>query len=112
MTSGNFLAENNLGKALLTEGKVEDGVAHFYKAAAIYPDDPVSNLNIGIYEQTRGNFSVAIARYKKTVAVTRDNQLKAAAFMNMATCYRLLGDSVNAQQSEQAAAQTRRQGAL
>jgi len=112
VTSGNFLAENNLGKALLTEGKVEDGVAHFYKAAAIYPDDPVSNLNIGIYEQTRGNFSVAIARYKKTVAVTRDNQLKAAAFMNMATCYRLLGDSVNAQQSEKAAAETRQQGAL
>ena len=40
VTSGNFLAENNLGKALLTEGKLEDGVAHFYKAAAIYPDGP------------------------------------------------------------------------
>jgi protein O-mannosyl-transferase len=112
VTSGNFLAENNLGKALLTEGKVEDGVAHFYKAAAIYPDDPVSNLNIGIYEQKRGNFSVAIERYKKTVAITRDNQLKAAAFMNMATCYRLLGDSIDAQQSEDAAAHARRQGAL
>jgi hypothetical protein len=112
VTNGNFLAENNLGKALLTEGKLEEGVAHFYKAAAIYPDDPVSNLNIGIYEQKRGNCSIAIERYKKTVSITRDNQLKAAALINMAACYRQLGDSVDAQQIEDAAAQARRQGKL
>ena len=46
VTNGNFLAENNLGKTLLSEGRVEEGVSHFFKAAAIYPDDPVSNLNI------------------------------------------------------------------
>jgi protein O-mannosyl-transferase len=112
VTSGNFLAENNLGKALLTEGKLEEGVAHFYQAAAIYPDDPVSNLNIGVYEQKRGNYAVAIARYKKTVSITRDNQLKAAALVNMAACYRQLGDSIDAQQAEDAASQARRQGKL
>jgi tetratricopeptide (TPR) repeat protein len=112
VTSANFLAENNLGKALLTDGKLEEGVAHFYKAAAIYPDDPVSNLNIGIYEQKRGNCSVAIGRYQKTVSITRDNQLKAAALINMAACYRQLGDTIDAQHSEDAAAQARRQGKL
>jgi protein O-mannosyl-transferase len=112
VTSANFLAENNLGKALLTEGKLEEGVAHFYKAAALYPDDPVSNLNIGIYEQRRGNCSVAIERFKKTVSITRDNQLKAAALINMAACYRQLGDTIDAQQSEDAAAQARHQGKL
>jgi tetratricopeptide (TPR) repeat protein len=112
VTNGNFLAENNLGKALLTEGKLEQGVAHFYKAAAIYPDDPVSNLNLGIFEQKRGNFSAAIERYKKTVSITRDNQLKAAALINMSACYRQLGDGIDARQSEEAAAQARRQGKL
>ena len=73
---------------------MEEGVAHFYKAAAIYPDDPVSNLNIGIYEQKRGNCTVAIDRYKKTVSITRDNQLKAAALINMAACYRQMGDTM------------------
>ena len=82
------------------------------KPRLIYPDDPVSNLNIGIYEQKRGNCSVAIERYKKTVSITRDNQLKAAALINMAACYRQLGDSVDAQQSEDAAARARRQGKL
>ncbi len=112
VTRGNFLAENNLGKALLTAGKLEEGVGHFYQAAAIYPDDPVSNLNIGIYEQKRGNCAVAIERYKKTVGITRDNQLKAAALVNMAACYRQLGDFIGAQQAEDAAAQAHRQGKL
>ena len=104
ITNGNFLAENNLGKALLVEGRTTEGVAHFYRAAEIYPDDPVSNLNIGIYEQKQGNFPVAIERYKKTVAITRDNQLKAAALANMAACYRRLGNDGAAQQCEQQAA--------
>jgi hypothetical protein len=112
VTSGNFLAENNLGKALLTEGQAQQGVAHFFRAAEIYPDDPVSNLNIGIYEQTQGNYPAAIERYKKTVSITRDTQLKAAALNNMATCYRRMGDFASAEQSERAAAQVRRQGKL
>ncbi|MGA2904319.1 MAG: tetratricopeptide repeat protein [Candidatus Korobacteraceae bacterium] len=107
VTDGNFLAENNLGKALLAEGRTEEGVSHFYKAVAIYPDDPVGNLNIGIYEQKRGNFSAAIARYKKTISLTRDPELKAAAWNNMAAAYRRLGDFANAQRSQDAAAKLR-----
>jgi tetratricopeptide (TPR) repeat protein len=107
VTDGNFLAENNLGKMLLSQGHLEEGVAHFYKAAEIYPSDPVSNLNIGLYEQKRGNWNAAIARYKITVSVTRDNELKIAALRNMATAYRSLGDSANAEQSMEEAARLR-----
>ena len=112
VTHDNFLAENNLGKALLTEGRNTEGIAHFYRAAEIYPDDPVSNLNIGIYEQKEGNFSAAIERYQKTVAITRDNQLKAAALANMAACYRRLGNEIAAQQCERQAADIKRQRRL
>ncbi len=91
VTDGNFLAENNLGKALLADGRTEEGVAHFYKAVAIYPDDPVGNMNIGLYEQKRGSLFAAIERYKKTVTLTRDPELKAGAYSNMAACYRQLG---------------------
>jgi tetratricopeptide (TPR) repeat protein len=104
VTDGNFLAENNLGKALLAEGRTEEGISHFYKAVAIYPDDPVGNLNIGIYEQKQGNFSAAIARYQKTISVTHDSEVKAAAWNNMAAAYRRLGDVTAAQQSQEAAA--------
>lgn len=107
VTDGNFLAENNLGKALLKEGQVEEGVSHFYKAAAIYPSDPVANLNIGINEQQRGNYASAIEHYKVTVAITRDIELKAAALNNMAASYRKLGDFTAADQTADAAAQLR-----
>lgn len=99
VTDGNFLAENNLGKALIAEGRDEEGVGHFYKAVVIYPADPVSNLNIGIYEQKRGNYAVAIERYKTTLSITRDPELRAAAFSNMAAAYRKLGDFADAQKS-------------
>jgi len=108
VTQGNFLAENNLGRALLAEGRVEEGVAHFYRAVAIYPDDPVGNLNVGIYEQKRGNFPAAIERYRRTAGVTRDPELKLAALRNMAICYRQLGDIGGAQRSEEAAERIRR----
>ncbi len=108
VTDGNFLAENNLGKALLADGRTEEGVAHFYKAVAIYPDDPVGNMNIGLYEQKRGSLFAAIERYKKTVTLTRDPELKAGAYSNMAACYRQLGDAGAAQQSQDEAARLQR----
>ena len=107
VTDGNFLAENNLGKALVAEGRPAEAVAHFYRAVAIYPSDPVGNLNIGIYEQTQGNSAAAIERYKKTISLTHDPELKAAAWNNMATAYRQLGDLTDAQQSQEAAAKLR-----
>ena len=108
VTKGNFLAENNLGKALLAEGRAEEGVAHFFNAVAIYPDDPVGNMNIGVYEQKRGNFPAAIEHYRKTAAVTRDPELKAAAYANLAAVYQQLGDLAAAQQSKDEAARLRR----
>jgi protein O-mannosyl-transferase len=108
VTSGNFLAENNLGKALLNQGRTGEGVAHFYKAAALYPDDPVSNLNVAIYEQKTGKCSSAIQHYQKTIAITRDKELKSAALNNMAACYRQLGHYSEADQAQAAAAQLRR----
>ena len=107
VTKGNFLAENNLGKALLSDGRTEEGIAHFFKAVAIYPSDPVGNLNIGIYEQKRGNLPAAIERYRKTISLTPDPELKAAAWTNMAGAYRQLGDTEDAEQSAAAAAKLR-----
>lgn len=85
VTQGNFLAENNLGRALIQQGRSAEGIAHFYKAAEIYPDDPVSNFNLGLYEQQRGNYPAAVVRFRKTLSVTRDPELRATALKNLAT---------------------------
>ncbi len=102
VTQGNFLAENNLGRALLQQGRTQEGVAHFYKAASIYPDDPVSNFNIGLYEQKRGNYSAAIERFRKTLSITRDPELRAAALKNLNAALTQVGGVNDAQQLQSA----------
>ena len=62
VTHDNWVAENNLGTALLKLSRVEDAIPHFRRAAALFPEDPNSNLNIGTYEQMHGNLAAAIER--------------------------------------------------
>jgi protein O-mannosyl-transferase len=103
VTNRNWLAENNLGKILMSQGRTPEGVAHFIKATEIYPADPVSNMNIGIYEQGRGNLTEAIERYQKALSSSRDASLRFAALNNMGRAYRDAGDTVRAQECFDAA---------
>jgi tetratricopeptide (TPR) repeat protein len=98
VTNRNWLAENNLGKILMTQGRVDEGMSHFLKATEIYPADPVSNMNIGTYEQQRGNLPEAIERYKKALSSSRDASLRSAALNNMGRAYQDLGDTAHAQE--------------
>ena len=104
VTGPNWLAENNLGKILMSEGQEEAGVAHFFRAVAIYPNDPVSNMNIALYEQKRGNLSEAVAHYKVAITMSHDNQLKVAALNNLGRAYTDLGDPERARECFAAAA--------
>jgi Flp pilus assembly protein TadD len=106
VTSGNWQAENNLGMALLRQGKMDAAIPHFRAAAAIDPEDPVSNMNIGIYEQSRGNAPLAIEQYKKAIRLARNPKLKAQAYNNLGYAYKDIGDYADAQQSLQMAVST------
>ncbi len=98
VTNRNWLAENNLGKILMSQGRVEEGMSHFIKATEIYPADPVSNMNIGTYEQQRGNLHEAVERYKTALSSSRDASLRFAALNSMGRAYSDLGDTVRAQE--------------
>ena len=74
VTGPNFKAENNLGIALEINGEPEEAVKHFRAASTIDPDDPASNMNIGIYEQQHGNLSEAIEHYRKVVSSSARRQ--------------------------------------
>ena len=103
VTSGNWQAENNLGMALFRRGRMDDAIPHFRAAAAIDPSDPVSNMNIGIYEHSRGAVPMAIEQYKKAISLARNPKLKAEAYNNLAYAYKDIGDYADAQQNLQAA---------
>jgi len=101
VTHDNWVAENNLGAALLKQSRVEDAIPHFRAAVAINPDDPNSNLNIGTYEQMHGNLPAAIERYKAAAELARNIRTKARAYNNLAYAYKEIGDYPDAKQSFQ-----------
>jgi tetratricopeptide (TPR) repeat protein len=108
VTRNNYMAEDHLGGALLADGQLEAAMPHFFRAVAINPDDPDSNLNIGGYEQQQRDFPQAIAQYKKVISATQDSAVvdavvRAKAFNNMGYSYRELGDLPHARESFEAA---------
>ena len=107
VTDRNWLAENNLARALMKDGHTTEAIPHFFKAAEIYPDDPISNMNIGTWEQQQGNLPAAIDHYRKVVSFARTPEIKAAALNSMGNAYRALGDDARARECFAAAASLR-----
>jgi tetratricopeptide (TPR) repeat protein len=96
VTHDNWVAENNLGTALLKMTRVEEAIPHFRAAVALYPTDPNSNLNIGTYEQMHGNLLAAIERYKAAAGYARNPKTKARAYNNLGFAYKGIGDLTSA----------------
>ena len=99
VTRENWVAENNLGTALLKSARPEEAIPHFRAAVALYPTDPNSNLNIGTYEQMHGNLPAAIERYKAAATYARNPKTKARAYNNLGYAYKGMGELTSARDS-------------
>ena len=64
VTPPNYIAQDDLGGALLNEGRGAEAMQRFHAAAEIYPLDPFSNLNLAIYAQRHNDPQQAITRAK------------------------------------------------
>ena len=104
VTRGNYIAEVDLGAALVQRKEIARAMEHFRAAAAIDPQDPLANMYIGRYAQMQNDLPEAIEAYKKVIAGTWDSNLKARAYRNMGYAYRSLGNEVEAQKSFRSAA--------
>ena len=94
VTSNNFVAEDNLGGALIIEGREEEAHAHFESAARINPRDPMSHSNLGTYCQTHGQLREAIEQYKAAIDLTSDLRLLAQIYANEGAAQRALGEDI------------------
>ena len=103
VTRNNWVAEDNLGGSLMEQGKLDAAVSHFRAAAAIYPGDPVSHLDIGFYEQEHKNLPQAIEQYQEVLKLTPSPKLRAEAYNNLALIDRDLGDYAAARDNFQRA---------
>ena len=103
VTGPNFIAEDNLGLALRTDGQLEQAMAHFGRAVKINPEDPVGNLNVAAYEQQHGNLQSAMRRCEVALRMTPSPDLQATAYSNLGSAYRKLHDAARARENYQAA---------
>lgn len=97
VTQNNFVAEDNLGGALILEGKEEEAHAHFEAAARISPKDPMSHSNLGTYYMTHSQMREAVQQYEAAVEMTSDPGLLAQTYANLGATYRALGEDDQAQ---------------
>ncbi len=99
VTQNNFIAEDNLGGALILEGKEEEAHPHFEAAARINPKDPMSRSNLGTYAETHNRPDEAIAFFRQAIELTSDSTLLAQTYANMGAAQRTLGEDAQAQHS-------------
>ncbi len=103
VTSGNYIAQDNLGAALLDLGETDAAMEHFQAAIAIAPSDPTSLFKSAMYEQQKKNYPAALDRYNTLLRTTENTALRATILTNMGYAYRGLGDKQQAQTSWQRA---------
>ena len=99
VTQNNFIAEDNLGGALVMEGNADQAFPHFEAASRINPQDAMSRMNIGAYLQSHGHVDEAITQYKTAIGLTSDAGLRAQAYANLGGAQRALGEDEAARES-------------
>lgn len=103
ITQNNFVAEDNMGGALLLLDKPDEAHAHFEAAARINPHDPMSHSNLGAYLQEHNQLREAVQEYQATIQMTSDPALLASTYANLGAAYRDLGEDAKARESYDAA---------
>jgi len=99
VTQSNFIAQDNLGGALVLMGQADEAYPHFQAAAEINPHDPMSHSNLGAYLQEHGQLRQAVEQYQTTIRLTSDAGLLASTCANLGGAYRDLGENAKAEES-------------
>ncbi len=108
VTSGNYIAEDNLGDALLAANRPDEAEKHFLRAAEIDPTYPPTLMALAVQDQRDGKLRKAIAEYQEAIVGSQhsaypDKSIMGTAFGNMGHAYRDLGEPARARESLQAA---------
>jgi tetratricopeptide (TPR) repeat protein len=72
-TTGNYMANLNLGADLLKEGRVDEAIAFCQKALEIKPDLVRAHNNLGNALSQKGRVDEAIAHYQEALEINPDN---------------------------------------
>ena len=67
VTEANFTAEEDLGGALIDQGRAAEAYPHFQRAHFLRPGDPLATLNLATYQQMLGNYQEALQGYASVI---------------------------------------------
>jgi tetratricopeptide (TPR) repeat protein len=71
-TSDNWMGHNNLGRALLQKGSVDEAIVHDQKALQIKPDFAEAHINLGNALLKKGSVDEAIAHDQRALQIKPD----------------------------------------
>jgi tetratricopeptide (TPR) repeat protein len=72
VTENNYIAEHNLGQALLLRGKFSEAAVHFKKSLEINPRFAIAHLNMGVVLARQDKPEEALQSYAKALAEKPD----------------------------------------
>jgi protein O-mannosyl-transferase len=99
VTEHNYVAEDNLGVALVKADRAEEAYPYFLRASQDEPAYPSARLNLGVYLYQHGRQSEAIGQYKLAAGLASDSRVRATAYTNLGIAYYDLGDAAKAEAS-------------
>ena len=67
------MAHNNLGFALMAEGRSDEAMAHWRRAVEINPDFAEADHNLGLAAASHGHFDEAVSLYRKALKTGPDD---------------------------------------
>lgn len=104
ITGDNFIAEENLAMALISEGRAAQALPHFQRAHSMRPGDPLAAINIATYDQMLGHYQAALDGYALVVqSQIAASSLRATAHANSGYAHLSLKQYDNAKQDFAAA---------
>ena len=74
VTEGNYLVHNNLGTALLQDGRIADAMFHFEEAARIKPDYADAYSNLGLALAFQGKPEEALPYYFRALQIKQNDE--------------------------------------
>lgn len=72
-TPGDYVAHNNLGIALVLQGRREEAIHNFERALEIKPDDSEAHNNSGVALASQGKMEEAIHQFERALELKADN---------------------------------------
>ena len=111
ITGANFVAQDNLGGALLLRGDLEAAMPHFRTASQINPQDPLSTLNLANYDLQQGRLQSSVDQYNRVLQITSNANLRSNALSGLGSAYRRQDKNSTAEHSYEDALQLAPQNA-